>query len=258
MKLWKRLKGWQLAVVGLALAGVVSLIVVLLVNGPAAEEPDKVLAEATPVREETPAPLETGTNAGKPENAPAASAPGEDAAPSAEPAPETQTPTATPEITAVPTPTPATQTEQPVPSAEASAAVPTSLPTPSPAAAEEEKETAASLKARYQVQLDELKSGCTNTVHSIVDEVAAALKESDGDTESLTALQQSYLPRIIQEEAACDQQFSQLMSEAQADYDQAGVPAGDISLWRGQYEEAKEAARNRALQALMAVFAPKN
>lgn len=125
-------------------------------------------------------------------------------------------------------------------------------PTPQSPSKEEQ---ATLLQIRYQGEMDALRSGCMDSVSAIVTEVTAELKKEGGLEEaSLIAMQQNYLPRVLDAEASCDKQYSQLMDAAKLEYEKAGLPNSDLSVWKSQYDKTKEDARNQAIQTLMSAI----
>lgn len=113
-----------------------------------------------------------------------------------------------------------------------------------------ESVVAESTVEQYQGRLSTLRNGCMDRVNNLVTEVIASLKENGEDEAAIATLQQTYLPKIMNEEASCDKQFSELITEAE----QKGVAASDVTNWKGQYEKTKEDARNQALQMLLSAF----
>lgn len=127
---------------------------------------------------------------------------------------------------------------------------PSSSSTPVSELPKNSEEPAASVQEGIQGELDVLRSGCMDNVSSIVTEVIASLKDNGEDEEAIATLQQTYLPKIMNEEASCDKQFSELIAEAE----KKGVASSDVTNWKGQYEKTKEDARNQALQMLLSAF----
>lgn len=134
-----------------------------------------------------------------------------------------------------------------------------SAPEPSPEATatpvptEDSGAKAQELRTSYQSKLNTLKLGCTNKVSSIASEIAADISasESDGKGLSISILQSKYLPKIESAESSCDSEFQQLMTSAQSDYAAKDLPLNDITIWKSQYEKAKQEAREQSMKMLM-------
>lgn len=237
--LWRRMPGW-LKLVCLIVAGAAVLGIGIWANSMGKKEPEVMEIVASLIPTSTPTP-NTGLSPD-----PASSSGGA----SAVSAP-------TMETTASATPT------APVASANLNIVEPTSnMPTPSsspigvtptPSIQEppsSEPVVVESTVEQYQGRLSTLRNGCMDRVNNLVTEVIASLKDNGEDEAAIATLQQTYLPKIMNEEASCDKQFSELIAEAE----QKGVAASDVTNWKGQYEKTKEDARNQALQMLLSAF----
>lgn len=171
-------------------------------------------------------------------------------------------PSATPEIIPAIESNKPTDSASPTPESASSvrptnASSPTPIKVPSAASAgpvadsaENSEELLTLVLEHIQSKLDALRSRCMDNVSSIVTEVIASLKDNGEDEAAIATLQQTYLPKIMNEEASCDKQFSELIAEAE----QKGVASSDVTNWKGQYEKTKEDARNQALQMLLSAF----
>ncbi|MFS0725735.1 hypothetical protein [Paenibacillus sp. 1P07SE] len=136
------------------------------------------------------------------------------------------------------------KTEPPAPPDSGSSKPPTP---PEPPAQPDHAAAKAGIDAKYDGQLQALQSSCTAKTQALVGQIVGELK---GDS-NLQSIQSNYLGQVASAEAGCDSQFQSILSQAQADYQQAGIPASQMPGWQSAYESAKAAARASALSSIL-------
>ncbi|MBD3920706.1 hypothetical protein H8B09_18215 [Paenibacillus sp. PR3] len=114
---------------------------------------------------------------------------------------------------------------------------------------QQQKEKQKEINAKYDQKLSSLKSTCTAKSNTLLNTI---LKDLESDSKpSLSKLQAKFLGQLADAEAACDSQFSELQSQAKADYKAAGIPATSMPNWKSEYDKAKVAARSSGIAAIM-------
>ncbi|WP_020619420.1 hypothetical protein [Paenibacillus daejeonensis] len=103
------------------------------------------------------------------------------------------------------------------------------------------------IDAKYDGQLQALQNSCTGKMQALVGQIVGELK---GDSD-LQKIQSSYMGKISEAESGCDGQFQSIMSQAQADYKQAGISTSEMPGWQSAYESAKNSARASALSSIL-------
>lgn len=101
----------------------------------------------------------------------------------------------------------------------------------------------------YDQELTSLKTICTAKSNALLQAILADL-ESNPNL-SLSKLQAKFLGQLADAESTCDSQFSQLHSQAQADYKTAGIPASSMPNWESEYNNAKVATRSNSIAAIV-------
>jgi len=97
-----------------------------------------------------------------------------------------------------------------------------------------------------------LQNVCEDDVKRITSELSVIMQKAKDNQESLDLqqLQNDFLPKIVQEEGMCDQKFTQLLNQAQAEFKQAGFADMDVQSWKDQYQQFKDQARAAAIAQL--------
>lgn len=114
---------------------------------------------------------------------------------------------------------------------------------------QQQKEKQTEINAKYNQKLASLKTTCTAKSNTLLN---AILKDLGSDSKpSLSKLQAKFLGQLADAESACDSQFSQLQTQAKADYKAAGIPATSMPNWKSDYDKAKVAARSAGISAIM-------
>ena len=140
------------------------------------------------------------------------------------------------------------QSESPAASGEESSNQP-AQPSVQPVQPEQPSTSAAKgrIDAKYDGQLQALQNSCTGKMQALVGQIVGELK---GDSD-LQKIQSSYMGKISEAESGCDGQFQSIMSQAQADYKQAGISTSEMPGWQSAYESAKHSARASALNSIL-------
>jgi hypothetical protein len=105
------------------------------------------------------------------------------------------------------------------------------------------------IDAKYEQKFAGLKSTCTAKSNALLQSITAELN-ADPDI-SLSQLQAKFLGQLADAESTCDSQFSQLQSQAQADYKAAGIPVSSMPNWKAEYDKAKAAARASGIATIV-------
>lgn len=147
------------------------------------------------------------------------------------------------------TPSPAADKEEPPLVMTASPIASASAP-----AVEENMEVeAASVQTNYMDKLAALQEACANKAGNIVKELAAEVQagQKEKNSFSVSDLQSKFLPKIEAAEQDCDVQFHSLITSAEQEYQEKGIPLQDIEGWKAQYETAKRDAQKQAVETIL-------
>lgn len=125
---------------------------------------------------------------------------------------------------------PAPETPKPVPSA-------------SPTTADK-----TDIDKKYNAKLASLKFECKAESGKLVDAILSVW--TDGDPETLKGLQAKFLLQAMSAEAACDAKFQALLTQAKAEYTDAGLSHTSMPAWESTYQKEKAAARTAAINKL--------
>jgi hypothetical protein len=117
---------------------------------------------------------------------------------------------------------------------------PASTPTP-----EELEERKQSIDQSVTASMESLRATCKAKSSGLVAQIKAELA-SDPDA-AVGTLQKEFLGQVIEAEADCDSQFSQLVGQAKEQYKAAGIAESGLPNWSTEYDIAKAEARAAAL-----------
>ncbi|MDQ6420665.1 hypothetical protein RB620_14640 [Paenibacillus sp. LHD-117] len=122
---------------------------------------------------------------------------------------------------------------------------PSTAPAPTPI---DKKERKKQIDSTITASMEALRGTCKATSSQLIAQIKVEIT-SDKDA-ALESIQTKYLGKVVAAEAECDAQFNQLISDAKAKYEEAGLQQSELPDWGSEYESAKANARSEALVEL--------
>lgn len=117
--------------------------------------------------------------------------------------------------------------------------------TAKPLSTEDQEQNKQEIDANMTARMESLRAACQSTSSRLVAQIKQEL--ASNEEASMETIQSKYLTQIIAAEAGCDAQFNLLLSDAKAQYSDAGLNEEALPNWSTEYENAKSQVRSNAL-----------